>query len=55
MKAEYVQKGNTQFNVSQVKKMTFSSFKKAFAGKLRGYDITKAAKELGIKVPKIDK
>ena len=48
-KIEYKTLGNIGFDVVQIRKLSLKEFKLAYAGKLRGYDINQAAKELGIK------
>ena len=51
-KPTLIKLGNLNFNEDAVKKMPYKQFMDTYTGVLKGYDVKKAAKELGIKMPK---
>jgi len=55
MKAEFIRLGNTVFNKTVIKSLSYSKFKEAYIGKLKGIDIREAFIACGGKIvePKV--
>jgi hypothetical protein len=51
-KPTFIKLGNLVFNADGAKEMSYKQFMDTYTDVLKGYDVKKAAKELGIKMPK---